>query len=89
MEYLVQKISSKTFGTGKKKKTKIFNIKNKLFFFFLRLGTRPISAYIDYFDNNDNQNNFIWRKYETNEKKYRSMFLNMERIKLTYSMIVK
>ncbi|EGR33655.1 hypothetical protein IMG5_047010 [Ichthyophthirius multifiliis] len=54
-----------------------------------RLNTRPISAYVDYFDNNDQTDSFLWRKYETNEKKYRSMFLNMEKIKLTYSMIVK
>lgn len=54
-----------------------------------RLETSPISAYVDYFETKSEKDSFIWRRYEVNEKKNRSKYLNMEKIKLTFSMVTK
>ena len=51
----------------------------------------PIGPYIDFFcqsDNSKEEHNF-WRRYEINEKKYRSIFLNQEKIKVVNIIILK
>jgi len=49
----------------------------------------PIPPFSNYFKSEDEKGDMIWRKYEINEKKHRSMFLNMEKIKLTNSTVLK
>lgn len=49
----------------------------------------PVSPFTDYFTPNDPTEDRIWRRYEINEKHYRSMFLNMEKIKMCYSILLK
>jgi hypothetical protein len=44
-----------------------------------------VSAYAQFFNTNEDN---IWRRYEVNEKAQRSEFLNMERIRLTNSIIL-
>lgn len=55
-----------------------------------RLGmNNPVAPFTDYFSPNDPKEDRIWRRYEVNEKHLRSMFLNMEKIKMTYSIMLK
>lgn len=55
-----------------------------------RMGIEsPIPPFADYFNTGDEKEDKIWRRYEINEKKFRSIFLNMEKIKLTNSIILK
>ena len=55
-----------------------------------RMGfPNPIPPFADYQQPSDDKQDKIWRRYEINEKQYRSIFLNMEKIKLTNSIILK
>lgn len=49
----------------------------------------PVAPFTDYFQPTDPKEDRIWRRYEVNEKHLRSMFLNMEKIKMTYSIMIK
>ena len=64
--------------------------KKKLKTLWDRMGfDNPIPPFTDYFSPTDEKEDKIWRRYEINEKSYRSIFLNSEKIRLTNLIILK
>jgi anoctamin-10 len=53
------------------------------------LEVPPIAPYTDFFIPNSESGASMWRKYEINEKGLRSEFINMEKIKITHSIVLK
>ncbi|CAD8121664.1 unnamed protein product [Paramecium sonneborni] len=54
-----------------------------------RLNITPVAPYTEYFKSTGSAGSSLWRKYEINENKHRSEFINMEKIKITNSIILK
>lgn len=54
-----------------------------------RLNVPPIAPYADFFNPNSEMGSSMWRKYEINEKGLRSEFINMEKTKITHSIVLK
>ncbi|CAK70527.1 unnamed protein product (macronuclear) [Paramecium tetraurelia] len=76
----------------KKYKTIWKDISNNRFILFNiwdRLEIYPTAPYTEFFIPQGEYGRQMWRKYEFNEKKQRSEFLNMEKIKLTHAIVLK
>ena len=54
-----------------------------------RLNITPVAPYTEYFKSSGSAGSSLWRKYEINENKHRSEFINMEKIKITNSIVLK
>ncbi|CAD8114697.1 unnamed protein product [Paramecium sonneborni] len=67
----------------------ITNNRSILFNIWDRLEIYPTAPYTEFFIPQGDYGKQMWRKYEFNEKKQRSEFLNMEKIKLTHAIVLK
>ena len=49
----------------------------------------PVSPYAEFFKPNNAAGEAMWRMYEINELGWRSEFINMEKIKITQTIVLK
>ncbi|CAD8200754.1 unnamed protein product [Paramecium pentaurelia] len=54
-----------------------------------RLNITPVAPFTEYFKSTGSAGSSLWRKYEINENKHRSEFINMEKIKISNSIVLK
>lgn len=64
------------------------NAKSLIFNIWGKLNVEPVAPYTEFFQPIGEAAEIMWRKFIINEKGERSIFLNMEKVKITHAIVL-